>query len=132
MMVTRMGSRVYSHELSLSDTRVTGGSRDGEAVFHSGYCMAARGGGEKVNAEFGDYAGGKTNYGGTRGFKVCNIWSFGEETVTPNGHILDGSADFAHDPSPELASKLLWLVHTNPDIASIFFFVGLHVDARIW
>lgn len=38
MMVTRMGSRVYSQELSFSDTRVTGGSDDGDAVFHSGYC----------------------------------------------------------------------------------------------
>lgn len=38
MMVTRMGSSVYSHELSLSaeeETRVSSGSEDGAAVLNS-------------------------------------------------------------------------------------------------
>lgn len=41
MIVTSMGSRVYSHELSFSETRVTGGSDDGDGVFHSGNCKPA-------------------------------------------------------------------------------------------
>ncbi|TNN51462.1 hypothetical protein EYF80_038312 [Liparis tanakae] len=43
MMVTRMGSSVYSQELSFSEKRVTGGSDDGDSVFHSGNCSAAQG-----------------------------------------------------------------------------------------
>lgn len=43
MMVTKMGSRVYSHELSFSETRVTGGSDEGDAVFQSGICKTVKG-----------------------------------------------------------------------------------------
>lgn len=38
MIVTKMGSKVYNHELSFSEVCVTGGSDDGDAVFHSGMC----------------------------------------------------------------------------------------------
>lgn len=43
MIVTKMGSRVYSQELSFSETLVTGGSDDGDAVFHSGICKPVTG-----------------------------------------------------------------------------------------
>lgn len=43
MMVTKIGSRVYSHELSFSETRVTGGSDDGDAVYDSGNCKSVTG-----------------------------------------------------------------------------------------
>lgn len=43
MIVTKMGSRVYSQELSFSETLVTGGSDDDDAVLHSGICKSATG-----------------------------------------------------------------------------------------
>lgn len=42
MIVTKMGSRVYSQD-SFSETLVTGGSDDGDAVFDSGICRPAGG-----------------------------------------------------------------------------------------
>lgn len=51
MIVTKMGSRVYSQELSFSETLVTGGSVDGNAVFCSGICKPAAGKAEHIHVD---------------------------------------------------------------------------------
>lgn len=51
MIVTKMGSRVYSQELSFSETLVTGGTGDGDAVFHSGICKPAAGKMEHIHLD---------------------------------------------------------------------------------
>lgn len=49
---------------------------------------------------------------------VCNIWRCWKETATSGSSVLDYSQFTAPAPSPELASKLRWLSHTNVDTSS--------------
>lgn len=45
--------------------------------------------------------------------RVCPVWEFSEETVTPSGYILDGSILSLTLSLPKLASELQWPAHTQ-------------------